>query len=57
MNKYKCQKQNHESEDIISVCLNKQCIHERVCCPKCEIEYHNDHLNQLVEFYYMSYFF
>ena len=57
MNKYKCKKPNHQKDDIISVCLNKQCIQERVCCHKCEVENHNDHPKQFVDFYFMSYFF
>jgi len=44
-----CQIANHSKKKIITVCLATQCQGKRVCCVKCQAEFHKDHYDQLVD--------
>jgi len=49
MNKIKCQVQDHNEKDILTICFDKNCKNKRLCCLSCIKKFHSSHPAKLVD--------
>lgn len=39
--------ESHDNKEIISVCINPNCVNPRLCCRDCVSTLHSSHINDL----------